>query len=53
MVRLFPLSLLAVFAGAALADSSVEQQVLNDKSVRIFNSWSYVDCGANAPSSSE
>ena len=48
MIRLFPLSLLAVFVGTALADTAVEQQVL-DTSVRFFDSWSYVNCGGNTP----
>ncbi|KAF8560427.1 hypothetical protein OG21DRAFT_69945 [Imleria badia] len=48
MVRLLPLSLLAVCAGAALAGSSAEQQVLSDTPVRVFNGWSYVDCGQSS-----
>ncbi|KAI9572896.1 ML domain-containing protein [Boletus coccyginus] len=44
MVR-FPLSLLAVCAGAALASSSAEQQVLSDASVQLSDKWSYTDCG--------
>lgn len=51
MVRLFSLSLLAVFAGAALAGSSPEQQVLGDTSVQFSDKWSYVDCGGNMHSS--
>lgn len=52
MVR-FPLSLLAVCAGAVLASSSPEQQVLSDASVQLSDKWSYTDCGAHTPSSLE
>ncbi|KAG8219873.1 hypothetical protein J3R82DRAFT_852 [Butyriboletus roseoflavus] len=45
MVRLCSLSLLAVFAGAVLAGSSSEQQVLSDTSVQFSDKWSYTDCG--------
>ncbi|KAH0838365.1 hypothetical protein J3R83DRAFT_6645 [Lanmaoa asiatica] len=47
MVHLFPLPLLAVFAGAALAGSSAEQQVLSDTPVQLSDKWSYVDCGSS------
>ena len=45
MVRLFSLSLLALFAGAALA----EQQVLDDSPVQVYDKWSYENCGAKSP----
>jgi len=51
MVRLSPLSLLAVCAGAALAAPSAEQQVLSDASAQLSNKWSYTDCGAHSLSS--
>lgn len=50
MVRLYSLSLLSVFAGAVLASSSPEQQVLSDTSVQFSDKWSYVDCGGNTHS---
>ncbi|KAG9314429.1 hypothetical protein JVU11DRAFT_5226 [Chiua virens] len=48
MVRLFSLSLLALFAGAAFAGSTADQQVLEDTSLHVFDSWSYVDCGSGS-----
>ncbi|KAF8140185.1 ML domain-containing protein [Boletus edulis] len=48
MVRLLSLSLLTVFASAALAGTSAEQQVLTGSPVRLAEKWSYVDCGSDS-----
>ncbi|KIK93650.1 hypothetical protein PAXRUDRAFT_828750 [Paxillus rubicundulus Ve08.2h10] len=45
MVRFFSFSLLAVLAGAAFANTNVEEQVLVETPVHTTEGWSYTDCG--------